>query len=298
MFQKIVFQSVRLYVLGQEAVVPQEEDPVAVGHVGGRAGRNRPAGRNSRSGHDYRHSHLGRTQIVCTFQDRVQAQAQRYHHQRRCRFGKWQTLFFSTFERPLVCKVIRLLIRTIVVECLCKWSSSFEYRDVGQPAFCRRKWLRQLKNFENFVIWPRPRWKLKIKVLLRRSFLDQSAQLLINFFSARYLSPSGASNIDPTFFRRRIHRSVEEKPPPSWRWASGFFSPPKDRYGGSFWIIFVPFSPLVRHLHIPAGWLIMRAAVPFNPIVDEFFWCHSISCELGDLLSANDKSPSLGLNVR
>ena len=35
-----LMQSVRVHVLGQEAVEPQEEDPLAAGHVGRRSSRH------------------------------------------------------------------------------------------------------------------------------------------------------------------------------------------------------------------------------------------------------------------
>ena len=53
-------QSLRLHVLGQEAVEQEEEDPVAAGHPGGGSRGDHPHRRHRRPRHDHRHSRLGR----------------------------------------------------------------------------------------------------------------------------------------------------------------------------------------------------------------------------------------------
>jgi len=53
-------QSVRVHVLGQEAVEPQEEDPLAAGHVGRRSSRHWPHCCHRRPSHHHWHAYLGR----------------------------------------------------------------------------------------------------------------------------------------------------------------------------------------------------------------------------------------------
>ena len=51
-------QSLRLYLLGQEAVEQEEEDPVAAGHAGGRPRGHRPHRRHRHPRHDPRDPRL------------------------------------------------------------------------------------------------------------------------------------------------------------------------------------------------------------------------------------------------
>lgn len=87
-------QSVGLHVLGQEAVVAQEEAALAAGHAR-RGARRHCAGRRHRgAGHDHRHSGVGRPQSAQSLQGRRQAQAQRCRPQRRAGIGELLGFFY------------------------------------------------------------------------------------------------------------------------------------------------------------------------------------------------------------
>lgn len=47
-------QSIRVHILGQEAMVKEKEDPMAAGHTGGGAAGHWPGGGAGCSRHDYR----------------------------------------------------------------------------------------------------------------------------------------------------------------------------------------------------------------------------------------------------
>ena len=81
-------QPIWLYLLGQETLVSQEENPLAVGHFSRCSSRNRPFGWYRRARNDHWNTHLGRSQALRSFQDNLQAQAQHHHHQWRCCIGK------------------------------------------------------------------------------------------------------------------------------------------------------------------------------------------------------------------
>ncbi len=64
-FAALLLQSVWLHVLGEEAVVAQEEDPVAAGHAGRGARRSRTRRRHRRPRHGHRNPRLGRQEGAC-----------------------------------------------------------------------------------------------------------------------------------------------------------------------------------------------------------------------------------------
>ena len=77
----------RLHVLGQEALVSEEEAVVAAWHTGGSAGRDRPHRRHLYPRHDHRDPGVGRQEAAHSLSDSRAQQEERRHHWRGRRFG-------------------------------------------------------------------------------------------------------------------------------------------------------------------------------------------------------------------